>query len=129
MFKEEIKVENAPKSMSGISPQAIKVGNFVFLTAQSAIDPITGKIVGDDIREQTKQTFLNIDNILKGAGGSLKNLVKLTVYLSSFEDYSAFNEVYKEMVPQPYPARSCIPQELFPGTLVEIEAIAYLEER
>ena len=129
MFKEEIKVENAPKSMSGISPQAIKVGNFVFLTAQSAIDPITGKIVGDDIREQTKQTFLNIDNILKGAGGSLKNLVKLTVYLSSFEDYSAFNEVYKEMVPQPYPARSCIPATLCHDAIVHIEAIAYLEER
>ena len=77
------------------------------------------------IREQARQSLLNVKSILEEAGTSLANVVKTTVYLHDMADFAQMNEVYAEFFAQPYPARSAVAvRELPKGALVEIEVVA-----
>lgn len=96
------------------------------MAGQVAIDPATGKVVGGDVRTQTRRVLENIREILAAAGASLKDVVKVNVYLARPEDFAAMNEVYREFFPEAPPARTTVAVKMVSEQfLVEIDAIAY----
>ena len=122
-----MKVISTTKAPAAIGPysQAIEVNGFVFASGQIPIDPATGQFVEGGIKEQTRQSLTNAQNILKEAGTDLSHVVKTTVYLSDIANFAPMNEVYAEFFTEPYPARSAVAVKDLPkGALVEIEVIA-----
>lgn len=119
-----IESPNAPAAIGPYS-QAVQTGNLIFCSGQLPIDPTTGKFPEGGIKEQTRQSLLNINRILEQEGLSLTNVVKTTVLLADISDFAAMNEVYAEMFKAPFPARSAFSvRDLPKGALVEIECIA-----
>ncbi|MDR0546624.1 MAG: RidA family protein [Dysgonamonadaceae bacterium] len=124
MKKIQITTTQAPAAIGPYS-QAVKTGNFVFLSGQLGIDPATGNFVPGGITEQTEQVFKNIKAVLNEAGLSLDNVVKTTVFLAGMQDFAAMNAVYGSHFSEPYPARSAVAVKTLPKNgLVEIEVIA-----
>lgn len=114
----------APAAIGPYS-QAIEANGFVYASGQLPIDPATGSFPEGGVREQTRQSLLNAQAILKEAGLSLQNVVKTTVFLASMDDFAAMNEVYASFFSTPYPARSAVAVKTLPkGALVEIECVA-----
>ena len=121
---KQIHTDNAPKALGPYS-QAIEAGGMVFASGQVPIDPATDQFVEGGIKEQTRQSLINAQNILREAGTDLHHVVKTTVFLSDMDNFAAMNEVYAEFFQQPYPARSVVAVKTLPkGALVEIECIA-----
>ena len=97
----------------------------MYASGQLPIDPATGAFPEGGVKEQTRQSILNAQAILRSAGLELSNVVKTTVLLSDIADFAAMNEVYAEFFGEPYPARSAFAVRALPkGALVEIEMIA-----
>ena len=119
-----IATNNAPAAIGPYS-QAIEANGFVYASGQLPIDPATGAFPEGGIKEQTRQSLLNAQAILREAGLDLCNVVKTTVLLADIADFGAMNEVYIEFFSQPYPARSAFAVKDLPkGAMVEIECIA-----
>ena len=122
-----MKVISTTKAPAAIGPysQAIEVNGFVYASGQIPIDPATGQFVEGGIKERTRQSLTNAQNILKEAGTDLSHVVKTTVYLSDIANFAPMNEVYAEFFTEPYPARSAVAVKDLPkGALVEIEVLA-----
>ena len=116
--------EKAPAAIGPYS-QAIEANGFVYASGQLPIDPATGAFPEGGVKEQTRQSILNAQAILRSAGLELSNVVKTTVLLSDIADFAAMNEVYAEFFGEPYPARSAFAVRALPkGAVVEIEMIA-----
>ena len=125
-MKTIISSPNAPKAVGPYS-QAIKAGNFLYLSGALPIDPVSNEQVEKDIRVQTEQVLKNIDAILKEAGYEEKDVVKTTCDLADIADFAAFNEVYAEYFVNK-PARSCFAVKDLPkAVMVEVEVVAYKE--
>lgn len=123
-MKEVVSTTNAPSAIGPYS-QAIKVGNLVFTSGQLPIDPATGNFPEGGIKEQTRQSLLNIQAILKEAGLTMDNVAKTLVFLADMGDFADMNSVYAEFFHAPFPARSAVAVKTLPkGALVEIEAVA-----
>ncbi|MBQ4033734.1 MAG: RidA family protein [Paludibacteraceae bacterium] len=121
---ETISTKNAPAAIGPYS-QAIKVGNLIYTSGQIPIDPTTGTLVAGGIKEQTRQSLLNVQAILKEAGLSMSSVVKTTVFMADMNDFADMNAVYAEFFTEPYPARSAVAVKALPkGALVEIEVVA-----
>ena len=121
---KQIISENAPAAIGPYS-QAVEVGGFVYASGQLPIDPATGIFPEGGIKEQTRQSLLNVSAILEAAGLSLSNVVKTTVYLADMGYFADMNAVYSEFFRAPYPARSAVAVKALPkGAMVEIEVIA-----
>ena len=121
---KEITTKQAPAAIGPYS-QAIEANGFVYLSGQLPIDPATGQFPEGGIKEQTRQSLLNAQAILKEAGLSLSHVVKTTVLLSDIANFGPMNEVYAEMFGAPFPARSAFAvRDLPKGALVEIECVA-----
>ncbi|MDO5129443.1 MAG: RidA family protein [Prevotellaceae bacterium] len=119
-----VSTKNAPAAIGPYS-QAIEAGGMVFASGQLPINPATGAFPEGGIKEQTRQSILNAEAILKEAGCSLANVVKTTVLLADIADFAAMNEVYASFFSEPFPARSAFAvRDLPKGALVEIEMIA-----
>ena len=124
MDKEVVSTADAPKAI-GPYEQAIKVGEFVYISGQIPLDPKTGSLVEGDIKIQTRRVMENLKAILQAAGSSLERVVKATVFLKSIGDFAAMNEVYAEYFGAAKPARSTVAVADLPrGALVEIDLIA-----
>jgi 2-iminobutanoate/2-iminopropanoate deaminase len=123
--KSVVRTENAPAPFQGAPySQAIRAGDFVFVSGQIGLKPDHGELPGS-IEEQTEQVFANLAAILAEAGTALDRLVKTTVFLADFDDFAAMNEVYARHVGGSPPARSTVEVSALPsGAKVEIEAIA-----
>lgn len=122
-----MKAISTTKAPAAIGPysQAIEANGFVYASGQLPIDPTTGQFSEGGIKEQTRQSLTNAQNILKEAGIDLSHVVKTTVFLSDIANFAAMNEVYAEFFTEPYPARSAVAAKDLPkGALVEIEVIA-----
>ena len=114
----------APKPVGPYS-QAIIEGDFIFVSGQGCINPLTGTLERGDARSETKLVFENIRAILVAAGSSLDQVVKCNVYLRDINDFAAMNEVYQTFFTAPFPARTTIQAGALPGGIaVEIECIA-----
>jgi 2-iminobutanoate/2-iminopropanoate deaminase len=121
-----IRTDKAPAPFQGAPySQAIRAGDFVFVSGQLPLKPGDKQIEATSIREQTEQVFANLRAILEQAGSGLDRLVKTTVFLVSLGDFDGMNEVYARHVGENPPARSTVEiSALASGALVEIEAIA-----
>jgi 2-iminobutanoate/2-iminopropanoate deaminase len=123
-MKNVLNTSNAPAAIGPYS-QGIEANGMIFLSGQLPIDPATGAFPEGGIKEQTRQSLLNAQAILKSAGLDLCNVVKTTVLLSDIANFGPMNEVYAEFFAQPFPARSAFAvRDLPKGALVEIECIA-----
>ncbi len=121
---KQISTQNAPAAIGPYS-QAIEVNGFVYASGQLPINPATGAFPEGGVKEQTRQSILNVKAILEEAGLALSNVVKTTVYLTDMGDFAAMNEVYSQFFAQPFPARSAIAVKALPkGALVEVEVVA-----
>ncbi|NLX61575.1 MAG: RidA family protein [Tissierellia bacterium] len=126
MDKEFIATKNAPEAVGPYS-QGIKVSNIVFTSGQLPIVPETGEIIKDDIRMATKQSLNNVLAIVEAAGGTLKDVVKVNIYVKNMDDFGAINEEYDKFFNGHKPARSCVEVSKLPKDgMIEIEAIAVL---
>ena len=125
--KSVVRTDVAPAPFQGAPySQAIRAGDFVFVSGQLGLRPGQGEFDGG-IEEQTEQVFRNLGAILAEAGTSLDRIVKTTVFLADLGDFPAMNEVYKSHVGDSPPARSTVEVAALPsGALIEIEAIAQL---
>lgn len=123
MNKEVISTTNAPAAIGPYS-QGISLENLIFVSGQIPVNPETGEI-STDIKEQTKQSMKNIQNILKESGSSLDDVVKVTIFITDLSNFTDVNEVYGSFFTGNYPARSCVEVSKLPkGVGIEIEAIA-----
>jgi len=117
---------NAPGAIGPYS-QAIRAGDFVFLSGQIPLDAGTGQLVAGGIAEQTHQVLKNLGAVLEAAGASYAGVVKTTVYLADMGEFSAMNEIYGTYFSSPAPARATVQAARLPRDVrVEIDAIAYL---
>lgn len=126
MNKTPIHTDSAPGAIGSYS-QAIQSGNLVFLSGQIPLDPATMEIVGGDFEARARRVFDNLKAVTEAAGGSLDQIVKLTVYLTDLENFATVNAVMAEYFNEPYPARAALGVASLPkGADVEAEAILAL---
>ncbi len=126
-MKTIIATEKAPGAIGPYS-QAVKAGNFVYVSGQLPLDPATGAFPSNDIKDQTRQSLKNVQSILEAAGLSMKDVVKTTVFLQNMGDFADMNGVYAEFFTQDCPARAAFQVAKLPkDALVEIEVVAYAE--
>jgi 2-iminobutanoate/2-iminopropanoate deaminase len=126
-MKQTIQSASAPKAIGPYS-QAVKAGNFVFVSGQLPLDAATSTMAGSDMATQTRKALENLRAILQDNGYSLSDVVKTTVYLKDMNGFGAMNEVYAQFFTDEYPARAAFEVARLPkDALVEIEAVAYRE--
>jgi 2-iminobutanoate/2-iminopropanoate deaminase len=126
-MKEFIKTQNAPQPLGPYS-QGIKAGNMLFISGQGPIDPNTGKMLGEDIKAQTRQTMQNIKAIAEASGFSMSDIVKVSIYLKNASDFQKMNEIYRTFFSQNPPTRTTVQTGFVnPSMLIEIDAMAYRE--
>lgn len=108
--------------------QGVRVGDLVWTAGQGSIDS-EAKVVGvGDIRVQTERTLENVAAALAACGATIRDVVKMTIWLRDFNDYEGMNEVYARWFSAPEPVRACVRAELvFPELLVEMEATAVID--
>ena len=127
MTKRIIRTPGAPAPIGPYNQGIVAEGSFLFTAGQVAIDPQTGQFVQGDIKSQTRQVLENLKAVLNGAGASLVDVVKTTVFLKNMDDFGAMNEVYAEFFRDSAPARSTIEVARLPrDAKIEIEVIAVL---
>ncbi|GAA5229886.1 RidA family protein [Arthrobacter cryoconiti] len=118
---------HAAKAPAAVGPysHAVRYGGLLFLSGQTPIDPETGEIVAGGIEAQTRQVFANLKSVLTAAESNFDAVLKVNVYLTSLDDFSAMNAIYGEVFAEPYPARTTIAAACLPlGADVEIELVA-----
>lgn len=121
-----IHTQTAPAAI-GTYSQAIRVGDIVYLSGQIPLDPHTMDICSEDIRAQIEQVIINLSAVCEASGGTLKNIVKLNVYLTDLGHFPLVNEAMSRYFSEPYPARAAIGVAALPrGSLVEMDAIMHL---
>lgn len=127
-MKQIIGTNKAPHVI-GIYSQAIKSGNTIYFSGQIPLDPETMEMVQGNFKEHVHRVFKNIAAVAEAAGGSLSQIVKLTIYLVDMENFSVVNEVMKEYYEEPYPARTIVAIKQLPkNALVEMDALMVLGE-
>jgi 2-iminobutanoate/2-iminopropanoate deaminase len=122
--KRVVFTKNAPEPIGPYS-QAIISNGFIFTAGQGAIDPLTNKWIGGDIKQQTTRVLENIKAVLDASGSSLDEVIKVNVFLRRRELFEEMNEIYSKYFPVNPPARSTVVTDLLlEDMLVEIEATA-----
>ena len=127
MHKEIIDTDNAPKAI-GTYSQAVRTDLTVYLSGQIPLSPKTMALVDGDVKDQIIQVFENLSAVTVAAGGTLADVVKLTVYLTDLSHFPLVNEVMGTYFGEPYPARAVIGVSALPkGAQVEIDGIMCLQ--
>lgn len=122
-----ISTPNAPAAI-GTYSQAVKAGNTVYLSGQIPLNPSDMELV-EGIENQIDQVFKNLSAVAEASGGSLKDIVKLNIFLTDLANFALVNETMSQYFSQPYPARAAIGINSLPkGSLVEMDAILVLSE-
>jgi 2-iminobutanoate/2-iminopropanoate deaminase len=104
--------------------QAVDAGGFIYFSGQVGQDPTTGKLVAGGIAAETDRVFQNLSAVLKAAGKSFDDVVRVGVFLTSMNDYVALNGVYAKHFRQPFPARTTIAVAALPlGACVEMDLV------
>jgi 2-iminobutanoate/2-iminopropanoate deaminase len=126
MVRKTVRSDAAPAAVGPYS-QAVRAGDFLFVSGQLGIDPATKKLADGGVRAQADRALRNMAAILEEAGAGMESIVKTTVLLQSMDDFAALNETYATFFSAEPPARATFQVARLPlGALVEIEAIAYL---
>lgn len=125
-MKQSISINNGVGTIGPYS-QAIKINDFIFISGQLGLDFFKGKFVSNSIMGQTEQILKNVILILNEVNLTLKNIVKVTVFLSDISNYLILNEIWGRYFTPPYPARTVVAVKALPkNALIEIEAIAHV---
>lgn len=120
---EIVATADAPEAIGPYS-QAKIAGGFVYTSGQIGLDPSTGEL-REGLEAQCEQVFQNLSAVLEAAGSDMSKAVKVTVFITDMDSFSAVNEIYAKYFTEPYPARSCVEVSSLPkGALVECELIA-----
>ena len=128
MHGKPIQTDRAPAAI-GTYSQAVRCGRTVYLSGQIPLDPETMEMVDGDFAAHTRRVFDNLAAVAEATGGSLSDVVKLTVYLTDLGNFPVVNEVMAEYFSEPYPARAAIGVAALPkGAVVEAEGILHLDE-
>jgi len=123
--KRVIQTEEARKAIGPYS-QAIQAGSFLFLSGQIPIDPKTGELVKEDIRQQTQQVLENMRGVLESQSLKMEDVVKVTIFLKDMGSFTQVNDVYSTYFPSSPPARSTVEVARLPRDAdIEIEAVAF----
>jgi 2-iminobutanoate/2-iminopropanoate deaminase len=126
MTKQIIHTDAAPAAVGPYS-QAIAVpagSRMVFLSGQIGLEPGTGELASENFDAQVRQAFANMEAVITEAGGTLADVVKLTLYLTDLGKFAAANAIMAEIIPEPFPARSTVGVSSLPkGAQFEVEAI------
>ena len=125
MAHDIIHTDKAPAAIGPYSQATTGCAN-LFTSGQLGIDPVTGELPAD-FTAQARQAFENLKAIIEAAGGSMTNIMKVTIFLTDMANFPAVNAVMQEYCQAPYPARSCFAVAALPkGGAVEVEAIVSL---
>jgi reactive intermediate/imine deaminase len=126
MSKQSIHSDSAP-AVIGTYSQAIQAGDLVFMSGQIPLDPATMEVVDGDFEARARQVFDNLRAVAEAAGGSLDEIVKLTIFLTDLGNFATVNSVMEDYFQQPYPARAAVGVASLPkGVDVEADAILAL---
>jgi reactive intermediate/imine deaminase len=126
MTKKAIHSDSAPAAI-GTYSQAISTGKLVFLSGQIPLDPATMEVVDGDFEARARRVFDSLAAVAAAAGGSLDDVVKLTVFLTDLENFATVNSVMEDYFQQPFPARAAVGVASLPrGVDVEADAILAL---
>jgi reactive intermediate/imine deaminase len=127
MTKTIIQTDKAPAAI-GTYSQAVKVDNTVYISGQIPLDPASMEVVGGGTEAQITRVFDNLSAVAEAAGGSLKDIVKLTIFLTDLSCFPTVNEIMARYFSEPYPARAAIEVSALPkGVEVEMDAVLVLE--
>jgi 2-iminobutanoate/2-iminopropanoate deaminase len=119
-----IRPEKSPRTGLPYSP-GILVGNTLYVSGHLGRDPVTTKLVSGGIEAETRQVLTNVREVLRTAGMDFKDVVSVTAYITSFDDFAKFNEVYREFFPNDPPARATVQvAALNVGARIELQMIA-----
>jgi 2-iminobutanoate/2-iminopropanoate deaminase len=122
---ERITPPGVPAPRGPYSP-AVRAGDFIYVSGQVPVDPVTQKMICGDVATETRQVLNNIKGVIEGCGATMHDVVKCHVYLADGKDFAAMNEVYVEFFGEAKPARTTVAVAFaLPGIKVEIDAIAY----
>ncbi len=121
-MRKVIRTSDGPQPR-GVYSQAIVCDGFVFVSGQVPVNPQSNELELGDIRSQARRTLQNVRAILEAAGSSLRDVVRVGVFLADLNDFPAMNEVFKEFFPEDPPARSTVGAQL-PKIKIEIDCIA-----
>ena len=123
---QAVSTQAAPAAIGPYS-QAVRAGDFLFVSGQIPLDPATGALIDGDVRAQTRRVLENLSAVVQAGGASLARVVKTTVYLVDMNDFPAMNEVYATFFGTPAPARATVQVGRLPKDVrVEIDAVAHL---
>lgn len=126
MSKHAIHTDNAPAAI-GTYSQAIETSGLVFLSGQIPLDPATMEVVDGDFETRARRVFENLAAVAAAAGGSLDDVVKVTVFLTDLDNFAMVNSVMEDFFQQPFPARAAVGVASLPkGVDVEADAILAL---
>ncbi len=126
MIRRPLVTAEAPGAIGPYS-QGVRAGGLVYTSGQLPLTP-GGELVSDDVQRAARQALENVRAILAAGGATMKDVVKVTVYLTDMAHFAAVNEVYATFFSPPYPARTCIAVAGLPrGALLEIEAHAVMQ--
>jgi reactive intermediate/imine deaminase len=120
--REAFFADDAPRP-GGPYSHALRAGDTIYLAGQVPFDPATGE-QPDGFEAQTRQAFRNLEAAARAAGSSLRDAVRVGVYLREMADFAVMNTVYAEFVGEPYPVRTTIQSDL-PGFAIEVDAVLY----
>jgi reactive intermediate/imine deaminase len=127
MPREIIHTEQAPQAIGPYS-QAVKTGNTVYLSGQIPLVPETMELIDGDMPAQVRRVFDNLAAVARAAGGDLKDIAKLNIYLTDLGHFATVNELMSEYFDEPYPARAAVGVAALPkGAAVEMDAIMVLD--
>jgi 2-iminobutanoate/2-iminopropanoate deaminase len=127
MSKQQITTKSGASPIGAYS-QGLRAGDFLFVSGQGPLDPVTRQIVGDTVEDQTARVLENIKSILEAGGATMADVVKVTAHLSDLSLFERYNKVYATYFPDPKPTRTTVGSQLL-GILVEIDAIAYVGDK
>jgi len=126
MTKEIINTDKAPQAI-GTYSQAVKIDNTVYLSGQIPLVPETMEIIEGGISAEIRRVFENLRAVCQAAGGDLKDIVKLNIFLTDLTNFPTVNEIMAEFFAEPYPARAAIGVAALPkGVGVEMDAVMVL---
>ena len=121
--KQIIATKNAPAAI-GTYSQAVRVGDTVYISGQIPLDPVTMEVCSQDFAAQANQCFANLKAVAEAAGGSVADIVKVSIFMTDLNNFPTVNEIMSQYFDQPYPARAAVGvKELPKAVQVEVEAI------
>ncbi len=126
MSREIIHTDAAPAAIGPYS-QAVRAGDFVYISGQIPLDPASGELVGADMQSQIARVFENLSAVAEAAGGSLADAVRIAIYLTDLGHFGLVNEMMAQYLSEPYPSRAALGVAALPkGAAVEMDAVLHL---